>query len=65
LYQTGTGLYYETTSRIGIKGFDQDVGLVELENEVRGLMRTKRGLRPTDKDTFVMNPPECEVVQDC
>jgi putative ABC transport system permease protein len=31
---------------------------VELENEVRGLMRTKRGLRPTDKDTFVMNRPE-------
>lgn len=58
LYQTGTGLYNETSSRIGIKGFDHDVGLVELENEVRGLMRTRRGLRPTDKDNFVMNRPE-------
>jgi putative ABC transport system permease protein len=58
LYQTGTGLYYETPSRIGIKGFDYDVGLVELENDIRGLMRTKRGLRPTDDDTFVMNRPE-------
>lgn len=58
LYQTGTGLYNETTSRIGIKGFDYDVGLVELENDIRGLMRTKRGLRPTDDDTFVMNRPE-------
>jgi putative ABC transport system permease protein len=58
LYQTGTGLWSETTSRIGIKGFDQDVGLVELENETRGLLRSKRGLRPTDKDNFVMNRPE-------
>jgi putative ABC transport system permease protein len=58
LYQTGTGLYNETPSRIGIKGFDYDVGLIELENDIRGLMRTKRGLRPTDDDTFVMNRPE-------
>jgi putative ABC transport system permease protein len=58
LYQTGTGMYNETGSRIGIKGHNYDVGLVELENEVRGVMRTKRGLRPTDKDNFVMNRPE-------
>jgi putative ABC transport system permease protein len=58
LYQTGTGAWNETTSRIGLKGFDYDVGLVELENEARGLLRTRRGLRPTDKDTFVMNRPE-------
>jgi putative ABC transport system permease protein len=58
LYQTGTGLWNETTSRIGIKGHDYDVGLVELENEVRGLLRSRRGLRPTDKDNFAMNRPE-------
>ncbi len=59
LYQTGTGVYYESPpSRIGLKGFDYDVGLVELENEARGMLRTRRGLRPTDKDTFVMNRPE-------
>ncbi len=58
LYQTGTGSWNETTSRIGIKGFDSDIGLVELENEVRGLLRSKRGLRPTDKDNFAMNRPE-------
>ncbi len=33
LYQTGTGMYNETGSRIGIKGHNYDVGLVELENE--------------------------------
>jgi putative ABC transport system permease protein len=58
LYQTGTGAWYETTSRIGIKGYDYDVGLVELENELRGMLRVRRGLRPTEKDNFAMNRPE-------
>ena len=58
LYQTGTGLWNETTSRIGVKGFETDVGLVELENEIRGLLRVRRGLRPTEKDNFALNRPE-------
>jgi putative ABC transport system permease protein len=58
LYQTGTGEPFEVTSRIGIKGHDYDVGLVELENEVRGILRSRRGLRPTAKDNFAMNRPE-------
>jgi putative ABC transport system permease protein len=58
LYQTGTGSWYETTSRIGIKGYEQDIGLVELENELRGMLRVRRGLRPTEKDNFAMNRPE-------
>ena len=58
LYQTGTGAWDETTSRIGVKGFETDIGLVELENEVRGLLRVRRGLRPTEKDNFALNRPE-------
>jgi putative ABC transport system permease protein len=58
LYQTGTGHWDETTSRIGVKGFETDIGLVELENEVRGLLRVRRGLRPTEKDNFALNRPE-------
>jgi putative ABC transport system permease protein len=58
LYQTGTGMWNETTSRIGVKGFETDIGLVELENEVRGLLRVRRGLRPTEKDNFALNRPE-------
>jgi putative ABC transport system permease protein len=58
LYQTGTGMWNETPSRIGVKGFDTDIGLVELENEVRGLMRVRRGLRPAEKDNFALNRPE-------
>jgi putative ABC transport system permease protein len=58
LYQTGTGNWDETTSRIGIKGNDYDIGLVELENEIRGLLRSRRGLRPVEKDNFALNRPE-------
>jgi putative ABC transport system permease protein len=58
LHQTGTGAWDETTSRIGIKGFETDIGLVNLENEVRGMLRVRRGLRPTEKDNFAMNRPE-------
>ncbi len=43
---------------ISIKGLVTDVGLVELENEVRGLMRAKRGLKPKDEDDFAINRPE-------
>lgn len=43
---------------IVVKGYDSDEGLVELESEIRGLMRTRRGLRPTQNDNFAMNRPE-------
>lgn len=58
LYQTGTGAWNETSSRIGVKGKESDVGLVELENEMRGQLRNRRGLRPLDKDNFALNRPE-------
>jgi putative ABC transport system permease protein len=58
LYQTGTGRWNEIGSAIGLKGFDQDIGLVELENEARGLLRTRRGIRPADRDNFALNRPE-------
>lgn len=58
LYQTGTGAWYELQSRIGVKGNAYDVGLVELENETRGLLRSRRGLQPLEKDNFALNRPE-------
>jgi putative ABC transport system permease protein len=58
LYMTGTGRWNEIGSRIGIKGLESDVGLVELENEAQGYLRSRRGLRPFDKDNFVINRPE-------
>jgi putative ABC transport system permease protein len=58
LYQTGTGAWYENASRLGVKGHDTDIGLVELENELRGILRVRRGLRPGEKDNFAINRPE-------
>jgi putative ABC transport system permease protein len=40
------------------KGFDSDEGLVELEAELNGLMRKKRGLRPKETNDFALNRPE-------
>ncbi len=58
LYQTGTGQWRELGSDIGLKGSQNDIGLVELESEARGLMRVKRGLKPVMKDSFALNRPE-------
>jgi putative ABC transport system permease protein len=57
-YQTGTGRPNDLESSIGLRGYDSDFGLVELENEVRGIMRVRRGLRPAEKDDFAINRPE-------
>lgn len=58
IYLTGTGRARELGSSIGLKGDEFDLGLVNLENEARGLIRGRRGLRPTQKDNFAMNRPE-------
>ncbi len=58
IYQTGTGAWNELQSSIGVKGSTYDLGLVELENELRGLIRGRRGLRPSQKDNFALNRPE-------
>ncbi|MDX1903578.1 MAG: ABC transporter permease [Thermonemataceae bacterium] len=43
---------------ISLKGFDDDEGLLKLEGEIRGLLRAKRGLKPTEDDDFALNRPE-------
>lgn len=58
LFQTGTGRWNELGSSVGLKGNANDVGLVELENEARGLLRVRRGLKPIQKDNFALNRPE-------
>jgi putative ABC transport system permease protein len=58
LYQTGTGRWYELGSIIGLKGQPNDIGLVQLENEARGFLRVRRGLKPSQKDSFALNRPE-------
>ncbi len=58
LYNTGSGRWDELGSHIGLKGNEDDLGLVLLENEIRGSMRVKRGLKPSQKDNFSINRPE-------
>ncbi len=58
LYNTGSGRWDELGSHIGLKGQSDDLGLVLLENEIRGSMRVKRGLKPFQKDNFSINRPE-------
>ena len=53
-----TGRFRGIGSVIGIKGQDDDIGLVNLENETRGLMRKIRGLKPKEDDDFAINRPE-------
>ncbi len=45
-------------STIAVKGREEDQGLLELEYEIKGLMRNIRGLRPRDEDNFALNRPE-------
>jgi putative ABC transport system permease protein len=58
IYGTGTGRWNEKQSSIGLKGNKEDVGLVQMEYELRGLLRSRRGLRPKDSDNFALNRPE-------
>ncbi len=40
---------------IAIKAFDSDIGQVELEGEVTGLMRSLRSIKPKQEDSFTVN----------
>jgi putative ABC transport system permease protein len=43
---------------IAVKGLDKDEGLIELESEMTGLLRSRRGLKPSQEDNFALNRPE-------
>jgi len=43
---------------IAVKGLETDIGLQELEFEIKGAMRNIRGLKPRDEDNFALNRPE-------
>ena len=63
VYRSFLKIYYSgqrsgVESHITVKGLDKDIGLVELEAELRGLMRKKRSLKPKEEDTFALNRPE-------
>ncbi|TAE14908.1 MAG: FtsX-like permease family protein [Bacteroidetes bacterium] len=43
---------------IAFKGTPEDKGLFELEGEIKGLLRAKRGLKPNEEDNFALNRTE-------
>ena len=61
-YGAFTKMYYTGRNGlepvIAVKGMEEDIGLVALENEMTGLLRAKRGLRPRDEDNFALNKTE-------
>jgi putative ABC transport system permease protein len=46
------------SASIAVKGRDEDAGLLDLEYEMRGVMRNIRGLKPREEDNFALNRPE-------
>ncbi|WP_017732839.1 ABC transporter permease [Nafulsella turpanensis] len=53
-----SGAYDGVGATIGIKGREDDPGLEQVEAEVKGLMRQRRGLRPREEDNFALNRPQ-------
>jgi putative ABC transport system permease protein len=53
LFQSG-----RRSADIVVKGFPDDDGMKEVEAEITGLMRTKRGIKPRDDSNFSLNRPE-------
>ena len=53
-----TGSMFGVESVVAVKGSESDPMLKELEGELEGLMRRKRGLRPRDESNFALNRSE-------
>ncbi|OON68197.1 ABC transporter permease [Hymenobacter sp. CRA2] len=58
IYALSTGSMGGAQGTIGVKGTDNDPGLLNLESEIQGAMRTIRGLKPREDDNFALNRPE-------
>ena len=59
-YHSFKKMFYSGRTRgvetlVSVKGREDDIGLVELEAEITGLLRMKRGLRPKQKNNFSVN----------
>ena len=62
-YKMFTKMYYigrvfGVSPSLAVKGYEDDIGLVELQNEMEGMIRKVRGLRPKDESNFALNRPE-------
>ncbi|UYZ62049.1 ABC transporter permease [Hymenobacter weizhouensis] len=58
MFTISTSGFGGVTPSIGVKGTDDDPGLLDLEYELKGAMRNIRGLKPREEDNFSLNRPE-------
>ncbi|WP_090257881.1 ABC transporter permease [Roseivirga pacifica] len=52
------GRMWGINPQIAVKGYADDIGMVELQNEMEGMLRKVRGLRPKEDTNFALNRPE-------
>lgn len=62
-YKMFTKMYYigrrfGINPSLAVKGTEDDIGLIELQYEMEGLLRKSRGLRPKESSNFALNRPE-------
>ncbi len=55
------GRVFGINPSLAVKGYEDDIGLVELQNEMEGTLRKIRGLRPKEESDFALNRPEALV----
>lgn len=55
IYKPGTRQGDGLEPNLTVKGKESDIGLVELESEIIGLLRTKRGIPPKKESNFAVN----------
>ena len=58
MYALSTNGMGGPAATLAVKGRDDDPGLLNLEYEMRGVMRNIRGLKPREEDNFALNRPE-------
>ena len=58
MYALSTNGMGGPAASLAVKGRDDDPGLLNLEYEMRGVMRNIRGLKPREEDNFALNRPE-------
>lgn len=52
------GRVWGVNPMIAAKGYEDDIGLVELQYEIEGMVRKLRGLKPKEDSNFALNRPE-------
>ena len=61
-YKMFTKMFYVgkfgVSPSIAAKGYAEDIGLVELQSEMEGMLRKVRGLKPKEDSDFALNRPE-------